>query len=61
MKKILAPAMLALLLFTAGCEKPPADNPPENPPDKTVQTKPDESRLNLKRRRPPKKMTPHMP
>ena len=32
MKKILMSAMLALLLFTAGCEQPPTDNPPENPP-----------------------------
>ena len=31
-KKILMPAMLALLLFTAGCDKPSDNNPPENPP-----------------------------
>ena len=31
MKKILVPAMLALLLFTAGCEKPPNTQPPESP------------------------------
>ena len=36
MKKIFIPAMLALLLFTAGCDKPPEDNPPDNP----AQTKP---------------------
>ena len=37
MKKILIPAMLALLLFTAGCDKPPENN---NPPDNPAQTKP---------------------
>lgn len=57
MKKILAPAMLALLLFTAGCEKPPADNPPENPPDKTVQTKPDAPPEQPKPDAPPEKPT----
>lgn len=36
MKKIFVPAMLALLLFTAGCEQPP-----DNPPDKPAQTKPE--------------------
>ena len=36
MKKIFLPAMLALLLFTAGCEQPP-DN---IPPDKPASTKP---------------------
>ena len=36
MKKFFVPAMLALLLFTAGCEQPPSDNPPEKP---TVQSK----------------------
>ena len=40
MKKIFLPAMLALLLFTAGCEQPPVDNPPANPPEKTVTDKP---------------------
>ncbi|MBE8951145.1 MAG: GerMN domain-containing protein [Quinella sp. 3Q1] len=41
MKKILVPAMLALLLFTAGCEQPPTENPPDAPPAKPAQTKPD--------------------
>lgn len=41
MKKFLVPAMLALLLFTAGCEKPPTEEPPAEPPAKPVQTKPD--------------------
>ena len=36
MKKILVPALLALLLFTAGCEKPPENNPPSTP-DKPAQ------------------------
>ena len=38
MKKILLPAMLALLLFTAGCDKP--EEPPAPPPDKPAQSKP---------------------
>lgn len=38
MKKTLMPAMLALLLFTAGCETPPPENPPTPPPSKPVQT-----------------------
>ena len=37
MKKILVPAMLALLLFTAGCDKPPNENPPAQP-SKPAQT-----------------------
>ena len=41
MKKILMPAMLALLLFTAGCEQPPTDNSPEKSPAQPAQTKPD--------------------
>ncbi|MBQ7454718.1 MAG: GerMN domain-containing protein, partial [Selenomonadaceae bacterium] len=42
MKKFFAPAMLALLLFTAGCDKPPSDNPPEPPaPTKPAVTKPE--------------------
>ena len=41
MKKILVPAMLALLLFTAGCDKPSGENPPAPPPDKTAQNKND--------------------
>ncbi|MBQ6298306.1 MAG: GerMN domain-containing protein [Selenomonadaceae bacterium] len=41
MKKILVPAMLALLLFTAGCDKPPAEEPPPKPPETPAQTKPD--------------------
>lgn len=41
MKKILVPAMLALLLFTAGCEQPPNDNPPEKSPAQPAQTKPE--------------------
>ena len=41
MKKILVPAMLALLLITSGCEQPPNDNPPEKSPAQPAQTKPD--------------------
>lgn len=41
MKKFLVPAMLALLLFTAGCDKPSGENPPATPPDKPAQTKSD--------------------
>ena len=45
MKKILVPAMLALLLFTAGCEQPPVDNPPAKPaqinPDPKPEVKPE--------------------
>lgn len=41
MKKILLPAMLALLLFTAGCDNNPPENPPENPPAKPAQTNPE--------------------
>ena len=37
MKKILVPVMLALLLFTAGCDKPSGE---ENPPDNPAQSKP---------------------
>ena len=40
MKKFLVPAMLALLLFTAGCEQPPTENPPA-PPENPAQTKPE--------------------
>ena len=41
MKKILMPAMLALLLFTAGCETPPPENPSTPPPSKPVQDLPE--------------------
>lgn len=41
MKKILVPAMLALLLFTAGCDKPPTEEPPAKPSETPAQTKPD--------------------
>ena len=37
MKKFFVPAVLTLLLFTAGCDKP-NDNPPENPPAQTNPT-----------------------
>ena len=40
MKKILIPAMLALLLFTAGCDKPSGDELPAPTPDKPAQSKP---------------------
>ncbi len=40
MKKFFVPAMLALLLFTAGCEQPPNGEPAE-PSAKPAQTKPD--------------------
>ena len=41
MKKILLPAMLALILFTSGCEKPPSENPTEPPPVKPEVVKPE--------------------
>lgn len=41
MKKILMPAMLALLLFTAGCEQPPTDNPPAPPAKNDPADKPE--------------------
>ena len=41
MKKILAPAMLALLLFAAGCDKPPSDPPPDKPATTNPTTKPE--------------------
>ena len=41
MKKILLAAMLALLVLTAGCDKPPVDTPPAEPPAKPVETKPE--------------------
>ena len=40
MKKFLVPAMLALLLITAGCEQPPTDSPDKKPAP-SAQTKPD--------------------
>ncbi|MBQ4403864.1 MAG: GerMN domain-containing protein [Selenomonadaceae bacterium] len=41
MKKILVPAMLALLLFTAGCEQPPTEDSSTAPPTKPAQTNSD--------------------
>ena len=41
MKKFFVPAMLALLLFTAGCEQPPNGESPAEPSAKPAQTKPD--------------------
>lgn len=41
MKKILMAAMLALLMLTAGCDKPPVDESPTQPPAKPVETKPE--------------------
>ena len=38
MKKIFLPAMLALLLFTAGCEQPPDNIPPDKPDKPAVTT-----------------------
>ena len=40
MKKFFVPAMLVLLLLTAGCEQPP-NNPPEKPAPTTPADKPD--------------------
>lgn len=40
MKKFLVPAMLALLLITAGCEQPTTE-PPDKKPAPSAQTKPD--------------------
>ncbi len=45
MKKFLVPAMLALLLFTAGCDK--QENPPA-PPDKPAQVKTDVNKPETK-------------
>ena len=42
MKKILMSAMLALLMLTAGCDKPPVDEPSTTPPAKPVQTQPED-------------------
>ena len=41
MKKILLAAMLALLVLTAGCDKPPVEEPPAPTPAKPVETKPE--------------------
>ena len=41
MKKIFMPALLALLLITAGCDKPPVDNPPEKPSKTPAQAQTD--------------------
>ncbi|MBD3879819.1 MAG: hypothetical protein SR1Q5_09130, partial [Quinella sp. 1Q5] len=41
MKKILLAAMLALLVLTAGCDKPPVDEPPAEPSTKPIETKPE--------------------
>ena len=40
MKKFFLPAMLALMMFTAGCEQPPVDNPPPDPPKSSTTTTP---------------------
>lgn len=42
MKKFLMPALLALLLFTAGCDQPPVEPPPPaEKPTQTAQVKPE--------------------
>lgn len=41
MKKILMSAMLALLMFTAGCDKPPIDEPSPAPPVKPIEKIPE--------------------
>ena len=41
MKKILMSAMLALLMVTAGCDKPPVEEPNTPPPSKPVQIQPE--------------------
>lgn len=41
MKKILMSAMLALLMFTAGCDKPPIDEPSPAPPVKPIEKVPE--------------------
>ena len=66
MKKFFVPAMLALLLFTAGCEQPPTEEPPAEPPAKPVQTKP-EQKPDVKPEQPkpapdnPSKPAPNLP
>lgn len=42
MNKFFVPAMLALLLLTAGCDNQPADNPPDKPSSTKPVTKPTE-------------------
>ena len=54
MKKILVPAMLALLLFTAGCDKPPTEGSPDSPPP----VKPVESKPDVKHENKPETQTP---
>ena len=39
MKKFFLPAMLALLLFTTGCEQQPSESPPDKPATTKPQTK----------------------
>ena len=65
MKKIFLPAMLALLLLTAGCEQPP-NNPPEKPvttpadkPDKTPPVKPTPDKPSKPAENPPPKNQEH--
>ena len=52
MKKILMSAMLALLLFTAGCEQPPSENPPASPNSEPVQNKPEVKPQNKPEQKP---------
>ena len=65
MKKFFVPAMLALLLLTAGCEQPP-NNPPEKPattpadtPDKTPPVKPTPDKPSKPAENPPPKNQEH--
>ena len=58
MKKILASAMLALLLFAAGCDKPPSDTPTDKPATTNPATKPDKKPQQVKPTTPDKPSKP---
>lgn len=65
MKKFLMPAMLALLLLTAGCDQPPIEQPPVDPKPQLVQVdepnvKP-EQKPEIKLEPPPPEPAPEIP
>lgn len=64
MKKFLMPAMLALLLLTAGCDQPPIEPPPADPQHQHAQTQPDvkpEFKPEVKLEPPPPEPVPEIP
>lgn len=64
MKKFLMPAMLALLLLTAGCDQPPIEPPPADPQPQHAQVQPDvkpESKPEVKLEPPPPEPVPEIP